>query len=116
MEFRILGPAEVVAEGRSLELGGERPHALLALLLLNRNKVVAADVLVDSLWGERPPTTAAKTLQVYVSRLRKVLSSQRLVTRPPGYLLVVDDDELDLARFEALVAEARTGEPRFAAA
>jgi len=79
---------------------------LLALLLLNRNQVVSTDRLIDELWDESPPATATKTLQVYVSQLRKELGPDRLVTRPPGYLLRVEEGELDLERFEQLTANA----------
>jgi DNA-binding SARP family transcriptional activator len=106
-EFRLLGPLEVVVEGTRVRLDAAKPRALLALLLLNRNRVVATDRLVEELWGEAAPTRATKTLQVYVSQLRKVLGADRLVTRPPGYELRVEDGELDLDRFERLAAEAR---------
>jgi DNA-binding SARP family transcriptional activator len=105
--FRILGPLDVVEEGRPLPLGGPRQRALLAILLLRANQVVSSDRLIDELWGERAPPTAAKAIQVYVSKLRKQLGESRLVTRAPGYALVLDESELDLFRFERLVAEAR---------
>src|SRR5438309_10822405 len=106
-EFRLLGPLEVVVEGRPIRLDAAKPRALLALLLLNRNRVVATDRLVEELWGEAAPARATKTLQVYVSQLRKALGPQRLVTRAPGYELRVEEGELDLDRFERLAAEAR---------
>jgi DNA-binding SARP family transcriptional activator len=106
-EFRLLGPLEVVLDGRPVRLDAAKPRALLALLLLNRNRVVATDRLVEELWGEAAPARATKTLQVYVSQLRKALGPERLVTRPPGYELRVEDGELDLDRFERLAAEAR---------
>jgi DNA-binding SARP family transcriptional activator len=105
--FRILGPLEVVEEGRPLPLGGPRQRALLAILLLRANQVVSSDRLIDELWGESAPPTAAKVIQVYVSKLRKQLGESRLVTRAPGYGLVLDESELDLFRFERLVGEAR---------
>ena len=110
MDFRILGPLEVLREGRVLPLGGVRPRAALAVLLLHANEVVSTDVLVDRLWGGRPPPTARKALQVHVSRLRKDLGSDVVVTRPPGYLVRVERDELDLGRFERLVLEARSAD------
>jgi DNA-binding SARP family transcriptional activator len=125
MDFRILGPLEVCADRRALPLGGAKQRALLALLLLHRNEVVSVDRAIDSLWGEAPPPAAAKTVQVYVSRLRRLLGPRgaagtRLVTRPPGYLLEVAPEEADLDRFELLVDEARqagaNGEPAVAAA
>lgn len=103
MEFRILGPLEVLERGRPLDVGGAKQRALLAVLLLNANRVVSSDRLMDALWEEEPPETAHKALQVYVSQLRKALSSARIVTRTPGYLLRVEEDELDVERFERLV-------------
>ena len=85
------------------------------MLLLNANDVVSTERLIDELWGESPPATVAKSVQVYVSRLRKEIGAQRLVTRPPGYVLQVDPLELDVACFERLVAEARRADPRAAA-
>ena len=88
---------------------------MLAVLLLHANEVVSTDSLVDALWGASPPLRAGKTIQVYVSRLRKVLADDRLVTRAPGYVLYVDPGELDLTRFEQLVADARGAPPASAA-
>ncbi len=116
MQYRILGPLEVIGGNGPLPLGGPKQRALLALLLLRANEVVAADALIDRLWGERPPATAAKVLQVQVWRLRKALGNDALLTRAPGYVLRVDGDELDLARFERLVLEAREVAPVAAAA
>jgi len=116
MEFRILGPLEVVDEGRSIHLGGLRQRALLAVLLLRRNEVVPTVRLIDELWGEEPPATGAKTIHVYVSRLRKALGEDVLRSHAPGYLLRVEPGQLDLDRFEALLEEARTSDPAGAAA
>jgi DNA-binding SARP family transcriptional activator len=117
MEFRILGPFEVVEEGRALELGGGRQRALLLILVLHAGEVVSADRLMDELWGASPPPTAAKIVQVYVSQLRKALGREGvLVTRPPGYAIRLDEADLDVWRFETLVAEARRAEPAVAAA
>src|SRR4051812_42582509 len=99
MEFRILGPLEVVAEGRTLRLGSGRQLALVAVLLLHANQVVSVDRLVDELWGESPPPTAAKIVRNSISVLRRELGD-RLVTQPPGYLLRVEDGELDSERLE----------------
>jgi len=107
MEFRILGPLEVRSDGRTLGLGGRKQRALLAALLLQPNRVVARDRLIDLLWEDDPPETARKALQLYVSKLRKVLGRDRLQTKEPGYLLAVGDDELDLDRFERLRAAGR---------
>jgi DNA-binding SARP family transcriptional activator len=87
MEFRILGPLEVIDDGQVLDLGGQKQRVLLAMLLLHANEVVSSDRLIDALWPERPPDTAAKALQVYVSQLRKTLGKKRVETRSPGYLL-----------------------------
>jgi DNA-binding SARP family transcriptional activator len=103
MEFRILGPLEVVDDGRSLSLGGERQRALLALLLTRANEVVSTDRLIDELWGARPPKEALNTIQYYVSQLRKTFGADRIVTRTPGYLIRVERDELDLTLFEQLL-------------
>ena len=107
VEYAVLGPLEVRIDGRALPLGGPKQRALLALLLLNRNEVVSRDRLVDSLWGDRAPETAQRSLDTYVSRLRTLLGAERIERRPPGYLLRVDDGELDLERFEALLEQGR---------
>jgi class 3 adenylate cyclase len=106
VEFRILGPLELADDGRPLPLGRGKQKALLALLLLHANEVVSAEQLIDELWGEAPPATVDNALQNYVSRLRKRLG-ERLLTRSPGYLLRVEPGELDLARFEDLLGQAR---------
>jgi len=107
MEFRILGPLEVVEDGRPIALGGPKQRALLALLLLTPNRPVSVDRLVDAMWSGEPPTTAANALQYHVSRLRKTLGDgAAIVTREPGYLIQVGPDQLDLLRFEQLVIEA----------
>jgi DNA-binding SARP family transcriptional activator/tetratricopeptide (TPR) repeat protein len=110
MEFRILGPLEVCAEGgRKLALAG-KPRTLLAILVLNANEAVSTDRLIEELWDGSPPETAGKALQVYVSQLRRLLGKERLETRTPGYLLRVDDDELDLGRFRRLREEGKLRE------
>ncbi|MFL5889421.1 MAG: ATP-binding protein [Solirubrobacteraceae bacterium] len=110
MEFRILGPLEVRSDGRVLDLGGPQRRALLAALLLQPNRVVARDRLVDLLWDDDPPETARKVLQLHVSQLRKAIGRERLQTRAPGYLIALGEDELDLARFERLRAAGRFDE------
>ena len=116
MEFRILGPLEVIVGGQFLPLGGGRQRALLALLLTRPNQVVSTDRLVDQLWGAHPPKTALNTVQYYVSQLRKLLGAERIVTRPPGYMILVRPGELDLERFEALLAQDDAGAVREALA
>src|SRR5215813_436029 len=106
MEFRILGPLEVVEDGRPIALGGPKQRTLLALLLLTPNRPVSVDRLVDVLWSGEPPTTAANALQYHVSRLRKTLGDgAAIVTQEPGYLIRLGADQLDLLRFERLVME-----------
>jgi DNA-binding SARP family transcriptional activator len=107
MEFRILGPLEVWDGGSEVSLGGRRPRALLAVLLLHANEIVPADQLIDELWGEDSPERAADALRVNVSRLRKALPRDVLATRSPGYVVRVEPHELDLDRFERLVDEGR---------
>ena len=106
MEFLLLGPLEAVESGQPIPLGGHQQRALLAVLLLRPNEVVPADQLIDALWGERPPPTASTIVQLYVSRLRKLLGRDRLLTRPAGYELEVDPSQIDAGRFEALLAAA----------
>ena len=98
-------------DGTPLVLGGQKQRAVLALLLLRANRVVSTDFLVDALWGDNPPRTATTSLQNSISALRKVLGPAALVTRSPGYMLVVADEASDLAQFEGLVAQARTLPP-----
>src|SRR5262249_58903536 len=112
MEFRVLGPLEVSDGGRLLQLGGAKQRSLLALLLLDANRVVSVERLLDALWGEQQPASGAKTVHVYVSQLRKALADDRLVTQPPGYLLRLDPAELDETRFCALRLEAGSAQPR----
>ena len=118
MEYRVLGPLEVVRQGRTLELGSGKQRTLLAALLLHANEVVSTDRLIDALWGERAPATAPKIVQGYVSQLRKLLAGTSgsrdgsrdggvLLTRSPGYVLRLDDGQLDADRFTALLAKAR---------
>jgi DNA-binding SARP family transcriptional activator/ABC-type transport system substrate-binding protein len=118
MEFLILGPVDVRIDGRALPLGGPKQRALLALLLLSGNEVVSRDRLIDALWGERAPASAAQSLDSYLSRLRTLLGGDRIERHRPGYLLRVKPGELDLDRFEDLLEQARTaakaGDPSLA--
>jgi predicted ATPase/DNA-binding SARP family transcriptional activator len=107
--FRLLGPLEAGDERESLALGPRRQRALLACLLLDVGRTVSIERLIDDVWGEQPPDTAVKMVQIYVSGLRKVLGADRLLTRPGGYCLQLRaDDETDLQRFEQLTAVGRT--------
>jgi DNA-binding SARP family transcriptional activator len=107
MEYRILGPLEVRVGAETLLLGPQKQRALLAVLLLEGGKTVSRDRLIDDLWGEAAPDTAAKTIQNFVSRLRKLLPAGTILTRAPGYAIAPAPGELDLTRFEHFVAEGR---------
>src|SRR5918994_7681902 len=117
MDVRLLGPVEVAADGRTVPLGGPKPRAVLAMLALDPGTTVSTDRLIEGLWGEEPPATAAKTLQVYVSRLRRALTANGdgtdIVTRARGYELRLAPDDIDACRFERLLAH---GAPREALA
>jgi DNA-binding SARP family transcriptional activator/ABC-type transport system substrate-binding protein/streptogramin lyase len=120
MEFWLLGPLEVREDGQDVPIGGAKQRALLVLLLLNANEVVSRDRLIDELWRERPPGTAEHSLDHQVSRLRKLLAApDLLVTKAGGYVLRVAPDQLDITRFEQLLAEGRranaAGDPSAAA-
>ena len=100
-----MGPVEVIRDdGEAVALGGKRPRALLGLLLLHANRAVSTERIIDALWGETPPPRARGALQVHVHALRKALGRDRIVTQAPGYLVRVEDGELDTGRFELLVA------------
>ena len=111
---------EAIEQGRSLPLGAHKQRALLTLLLVHKGEVVSAERLIDELWGGEPPQAAAKSLQVYVSQLRKVLGSGVLETRGRGYVLEVADEQLDSQRFERLLDRGRelvaAGDPQTATA
>jgi len=113
MEFKVLGPLEVLSDGQPLQLGPPQQRALLALLLLNANQVVATDRLAEELWPAEVPKTASKAIQVYVSSLRKAFGTSRdaLETRGNGYVLHVEAGELDLHEFELLLERAKAEEP-----
>jgi predicted ATPase/DNA-binding SARP family transcriptional activator/class 3 adenylate cyclase len=106
MEFGILGPLEVRDGGGLVPLRGARQRALLTILVLHANEVVASARLVDLLWGDRPPKSAAKALQVHISQLRHLLDAGVIATKAPGYALQIEAGQLDLERFQGLVAEA----------
>jgi predicted ATPase/DNA-binding SARP family transcriptional activator len=107
-QFRLLGPLSVTVGGKPVALGGAKRRALLAALLLEANRVVSRDRLVDALWGEDPPDTARNTIQVYVSQLRKLLPEGMLETASPGYRLAVDPETIDLFEFVRLSKEGET--------
>ena len=112
MEFRILGPLEVIGDdGAGVAVGGGRERAVLALLLLSANRVVSSEALADDLWGEHPPDGPAHALRVHISRLRKALREAGgngiVVTQSPGYVIRVDPMDIDAVRFESLAAQAR---------
>jgi DNA-binding SARP family transcriptional activator len=108
MDVRVLGPLEVSVEGRPVALGGGKPRALLTMLALHADAVVSSDRLIEGLWGEEPPATAAKMLQVYISQLRKALAAAggatEIVTRGHGYELHLAGGDVDVRRFERLLA------------
>jgi DNA-binding SARP family transcriptional activator len=106
-EFRLLGPLEAFENGDALPLPVGKPRAVLARLLLDAGRVVPAETIVDGLWGDRPPASARKLLQVYVSQLRKALGHDAIETSRPGYSVRVDPGGFDLVRFEALMDAAR---------
>ena len=108
MEFRILGPLDVVDGERAVALAGAKHRALLAMLLLHANEAVSTERLIDALWEDERPETAPKALQVYVSQLRKSLGKERVQTSPPGYLISVAPDELDFLRCLQLVTDGET--------
>jgi YVTN family beta-propeller protein len=110
LEFSVLGPVEARRDGTRVDLGSRKQRAVLAVLLLNANRVVSAERLIDELWGATPPGTARSALQVYVAGLRKALGGDAasLRTVAPGYLLALEPGSTDLDRFEALRAAART--------
>ncbi|MFK4066944.1 AfsR/SARP family transcriptional regulator [Streptomyces sp. NPDC029674] len=107
MHYRLLGPVEAWRAGRRLALGGPKPRALLAALLLEPGRVVSAEALIDVIWGDRPPDTARSLIQSYVSALRRSLSADVIETQPPGYLIHADADVVDRVAFEQLAARGR---------
>jgi WD40 repeat protein/DNA-binding SARP family transcriptional activator len=107
IQFRVLGPLEVDAGSGPIPLGGPRQRAVLAHLLIRANEIVPADTLVEEIWGEEPPEKARGGVQAYVSHLRKALGHGRIQSHAPGYRLRVDPAELDVARFDALVRDAK---------
>jgi YVTN family beta-propeller protein len=107
VEIRILGPVQVISDGAPVALGGPKQRAFFAVLVLHRDQALSIERLVDLLWGEVTPPTAAKTVHVFVSRLRKALGESAIVTSGSGYKLVVDPDSIDSWRFERLLEQGR---------
>jgi DNA-binding SARP family transcriptional activator len=107
MRFKVLGPVVATRDDGPIPLGGPKQRLVLAHLIVRANELVPAEVLIDQVWGERPPDAAKGTLHSYISHLRKALGADRIEGRPPGYVLHVSEDELDAARFERLLSEAR---------
>ncbi len=109
MQISVLGPVEVTADGRSVAIGKGKPRALLAVLALDEGSTVSSDRLIEALWGEDPPPTAAKMVQLYVSQIRKALAASgddaRIITRGRGYELRLGDGDVDAVRFAELVAD-----------
>ena len=110
MRYGILGSLEVSEDGRAIEVAGAKQRTLLAMLLLHANQVVSSDRLIEAVWEQQAPDTAAKALQMHVSQLRKLLGRLRLETRAPGYLLRVEPDGLDLERFQRLHHDGKLDE------
>ena len=111
MQFRVLGPLEVRDGDRAVPVGTRgKQSALLALLLLDPDHELSSDRLIAELWGERPPPTARKALQVHVAELRKALGPATIVTKRLAYALAIEGHEFDLHRFERLVDEGRSSE------
>jgi DNA-binding SARP family transcriptional activator len=108
VEFRILGPLEALLDGVPAALGGPRQRAVLAILLAHANEVVPADRLIDGVWDDDPPETAANVLQGYVSHLRRALGREVIATRGRDYAIRVTDGALDLHRYERLAGAAAT--------
>jgi DNA-binding NarL/FixJ family response regulator/DNA-binding SARP family transcriptional activator len=110
VEYRILGPLEVVDEGEPVPLGRLKERLVLAVLLLHANEFVSRERLIDELWGEAPPPTARKAVNVYISQLRKTLAQDGhdpIATADGGYRIEVDAGDLDVARMQQLLATAR---------
>src|SRR5262249_27658293 len=104
--FELLGPLHVVIDGREVPIDGRKPRTLLALLLLRAGEVVSREELIDALWPEDPPETAANTIQLYVSQLRRAVGAELVRTEGSGYVVTADRETIDAHRFERLVEKA----------
>jgi DNA-binding SARP family transcriptional activator len=117
--IRVLGPLEAEVGGARADLGGPLQRAVLALLLMERGRVVSVDRMIDQLWRGEPPPRAIASLQAYVSNLRRILEPGRarraqariLVSAPPGYAVRLPDEAVDAWRFESLLTAARKDAP-----
>lgn len=107
VEFRILGPLEVVEDGRSVVLGGRKQKVVLARLLMRTNQMVSTSTLIDEVWGDEPPEAVRSSLQSYISHLRKALGDGRIRSGSGGYALSATPEEIDAKRFESLIDQAR---------
>ncbi|MCW2935500.1 MAG: hypothetical protein JWM19_6462, partial [Actinomycetia bacterium] len=110
MQFRTLGPLEVLTDGTWQPIGAEKWRSLLACLLLRAGEVVSTDALTDELWGDDPPAKAKNLISIYVLRLRRLLGDadgKLLAWRAPGYVLNIADGDLDSAHFGSLVADGQ---------
>jgi DNA-binding SARP family transcriptional activator len=120
MEFRVLGPVEVVVDGRPVAVGGPKPRTLLALLAVRAGRVVPAEQLIDAIWGEEPPESARAAVHTYVSTLRRALVEDVVVRGSGGYRLDVEQERVDLHVFSRETAAGRralaAGRPEQAAA
>jgi DNA-binding SARP family transcriptional activator len=111
IEFRLLGPFEMLHDGIPVPIPAAKQRAVLAILLLHAGGTVSGQRLIDELWGERVPVSARKVIQTYVSKLRQVLPVGILATRATGYVLCVDREVIDAARFERMLAQAAGAGP-----
>jgi DNA-binding SARP family transcriptional activator/class 3 adenylate cyclase len=106
LTIRLLGPLDVERGGEVVAVAGQKQRAVLALLALHAGEVLPTEMLIDRLWGENPPRTAPTSLQNAISHLRKVLGAGSVVTRPRGYALALDRQQVDAHRFETLLETA----------
>src|SRR5918996_4701269 len=111
MEFRLLGPLEIRADHGGLPLGGPKQRTVLAHLLLQANRVVSTERLIDAIWGEEPPATARNTLQTYIRHLRRAVGAERIQHRSSGYVLHADSQEIDVLQFQGLIEESQALAP-----
>lgn len=108
MQFGMLGPFNVISDGRRLDLGGRKQRTLLAMLACHANQMRSVQHLVDELWDGRPPPTALENLRVYVYQLRRILGKDRIrAGQPSSYELIVDHGELDIEAFTNLLIQGQ---------